>query len=148
MSLTVPATAPSSATPKLRGPDYFASGSLTVVAWDDPLNALRPGSIPTASADMLVFWSPVLGPLGALLIHRFAGMVGEGPTTWALDELTRTFGIGRRVSRLTLTLQRLECMDLLRRDRGLLGVRTSLPPLSRRQLAKLPAYLIAAYQAR
>ena len=118
---------------------------ITVVAWPDPVVDEVAGAIPTASVDALIWWTPTVGPTGILMAHRFATYAADGPSTWPMVDVAQTFGLGHALSRVTHTLDRLERFGLISRHGGTVAVRLMLPPLSERQLVRLPAYLADAY---
>lgn len=49
-----------------------AAPCLVVVAWHDPVVESAPDAIPTASDEALVWWTPLVGPTGMVMAHRFA----------------------------------------------------------------------------
>src|SRR4051812_22798076 len=86
---------------------------LTVVAWRDPIVERRAGAIATCSDDALVWWTPSLGPTAVLMAHRLAAYASNGTTTFTVEDLAATFGMGGGVSRLARTLVRLERFDVI-----------------------------------
>ena len=118
--------------------------SFVGVAWHDPLIDSVPDAIPTASDEALVWWTPIVGPTGMVMAHRFATYAATGPSSWTVEEVCATFGIGRARSRLAHTLDRLERFGIIARRGSVIAVRLSLAPLTPRQRAALPAYLADA----
>lgn len=116
-----------------------------VTAWRDPVVEANPNSIPTTSDAAWVWWLPILGPLSLAIAHRFSHYAAIGPSTWVVDDIARTFGVGESVSRVRQPLDRLESFGIIRRTERTLAVRLWLPPLSDRQVKRLPAYLAAVY---
>jgi hypothetical protein len=116
---------------------------ITVVAWHDPLVETSHGAIPTASDDMLVWWSNSLGPASVLIARHLALYAAEGATLWSLDDLGGTFGLARSV--VTHTLERLARFGVINRHGSTVAVRLMLPPLTARQCERLPRYLADAY---
>ena len=66
------------------------------------------------------------------------------PTTWTIEEVCATFGMGHANSRLDHTLTRLERFGIITRRGPVIAVRLMLAPLTRRQREALPAYLCDA----
>ena len=98
------------------------------------------------------FWLPVIGP-SALWAHRrlTAGFL-SGEHNYHLDIATlgREIGLGAgtgRNSPIVRTLTRLVDFHLAEIADCRLGVHTTLPPLTRRQAARLPAHLAERYRA-
>jgi hypothetical protein len=118
---------------------------LTIVAWHDDTVDNMPGSIPTACDDALIWWTPIAGTIALAMAHRFSAYAATGPTSWTVEDIARTFGIGQSVSRVVHTLDRLERFGIIRRDRRTIAVRLWLPKLNARQLAQLPDYLAFVY---
>jgi len=121
-----------------------AAPCLVVVAWHDPVVESAPDAIPTASDEALVWWTPLVGPTGMVMAHRFATYATTGPTTWTAEEVCATFGMGHANSRLDHTLTRLERFGIITRRGAVIAVRLMLAPLTRRQREALPAYLCDA----
>jgi hypothetical protein len=116
--------------------------TFTVIEWRDPVVENAPGAIPTWSDDALIWWTPLVGPTGMLIAHRFAAYASQGPTSWTVAELSATFGMGRTSrTRVEHALDRLVRFGIINRHGSCLAVRTMLAPLNRRQRAALPDYL-------
>ncbi len=123
-----------------------AATKITVVAWLDPVLDAVPGAHLTASDDALVWYTPLLGPSAMLMAHRFAGYAAEGPSTWTIADVARTFGLGAAVGRVAHIFDRLERFGVItHQDANIVAVRLLLPPLRARQRLLLPAYLADAY---
>ena len=131
-------TNPASSRPREEWPSDIA-----VVAWPDPVVDHAVGAIPTASDEALLWWASTLGPSALLIARHLAIYAAEGPSTWPLDELGRTFGIS--VGVVQHTLDRLVRFGVANRRGHEVAVRLMLPPLTRRQFERLPRYLAAAY---
>ena len=125
-----------------------ASDTLTVVAWHDPTVEQAPGAMATDSDDALVWYTPSIGTIGMAMAHRFARHATTGPSTWTVEDIARTFGIGPSVARVARSLDRLERFGIARCTDRTLAVRLWLAPLTYRQRCQLPGYLAAAYDAR
>jgi hypothetical protein len=121
---------------------------LTVVAWRDPVIDSTPGAMRTDSDDALVWYTPSVGTIGMAMAHRFARHATTGPSTWTIEDIARTFGIGPSPARVGRSLDRLERFGLIRRTGPVVAVRLWLAPLTDRQRCHLPAYLAAVYDAR
>ena len=92
------------------------------------------------------FWmTPIVGTIGMVCANRWASYAASGPTSWSVEDIARTFGIGQSVSRVVHTLDRLERYGLIRRESRMIGVRLWLPKLNAHQLAQLPDYLAYVY---
>ena len=113
--------------------------AITVIAWPDPVIDNAAGSIPTASDDALIWWTPTIGPTAALMAHRFATYAVDGPSVWPLVDLAQTFGLGQALGRVTHTLDRLDRFGIVARHGDTVAVRLTLAPLSARQRVRLPA---------
>jgi len=119
--------------------------TLSVVAWRDPVVESLPGSISTASDHALVWWTPIVGPTGILMAHRFATYAADGPSEWTVADVTATFGMGNSRGRLVHTLTRLERFGIVSCRGSEVAVRLMLAPLTRRQQMSLPGYLADAF---
>jgi hypothetical protein len=94
------------------------------------------------------WYTPLVGTIGIVMAHRFSSCAADGPSTWTVTDVARTFGLHPTPSRVLHVLDRLDRFGIARRSHTLIAVRLTLVPLTRRQLAQLPAYLRAAYEAR
>lgn len=135
-----PATGTDPAPPRLSLADH-----ITVVAWRDPVVESTPGAVPTASDDALVWYVPSVGTIGMVMAHRWATYAADGPSTWSLEDVAGTFGIGRSVTRVVHSLDRLARFGIIRRHDRTVAVRLWLGPLTQRQRCQLPGYLAATY---
>jgi hypothetical protein len=114
-------------------------------AWHDPITETLPGAIQTASVDMLTWIVPSVGPICSLMAMRWASYAQAGPSTWDVEDIAKTFGIGESVGRVTQSITRLERFGIIKRTDRTLAVRLWLPPLSPGARAKLPRYLAESY---
>lgn len=119
--------------------------AVTVIAWPDPVIDDAAGSIPTASDDALIWWTPTIGPTAMLMAHRFATYAADGPSVWPLVDLAQTFSLGQSLGRVTHTLDRLARFGIVARHGDTVAVRLMLAPLTARQRVRLPGYLADAY---
>lgn len=127
-----------------RRPEVVDCDQLWIEAWPDPLvEAL--GHTP-GSAYSRRWWLPIIGPSTLLAAERLTQELAEHPDGFRLDVdlLGRSLGVGGRGGRhstIVRTLTRLTQFGLARYHPGptaLLRVRTVWPPLTRRQLERVP----------
>ena len=119
-----------------------AADLMHIERWNDPLVVAR---LDADTDEALMFLTPVLGPTSTLVLHRLARALNSGPLCWTLADLAATFGVS--ISQIDRTIDRLERFGYARRDGFTLAVRTTVPPLTRRHVGRLPDYLAAAYAA-
>lgn len=98
------------------------------------------------------YWLGVLGPTATWLLRRLATGLEESPDGFVLDvdSMARGLGIAPSAGRngpFARTLARLAQFGLARVDGDGLAVRRKLPPLSRRQLERLPLELQASHDS-
>jgi hypothetical protein len=114
-------------------------------AWRDPLVDAY-GHDPR-SLYVETFWLPVLGPSTTLLLRRLAACLEASPTGTAINvaATSRALGLGERTGRngpLMRTVARMVDFEMARLSGpSSIAVRTSLPPLPRRHVARLPEAL-------
>jgi hypothetical protein len=118
--------------------------TLTIRPWPDPVID-QVGHDPR-SAYVERFWLGILGPSTTWLLRRMAAGLEAEPGGFDLDlgETARSLGLGGegRHSPFVRALTRCCQFELaLPSDDGVLAVRRKLPPLSRRQLQRLPEAL-------
>lgn len=123
--------------------------SLTIVPWPDPVID-QLGHDPR-SAYVERFWLGVLGPSTTWLLRRFAAGLEHEPAGFSLPLLdtAKALGLGGdgRNSPFVRALGRCCQFDLAAsQGNDVLAVRRKLPPLSRRQLVRLPEALQADHQ--
>jgi hypothetical protein len=121
---------------------------ISIVAWHDPIIERRPHTFRADTDHALLYWTPVIGPTGVLIMHRLARYASaRTDITFTIDELASSFGVAP--SRIIVNLRRLEeKFGLIVWHDNTIGVRLVLPPLSRSHLRKLPSYLAEDYLAR
>jgi hypothetical protein len=117
---------------------------ITFVPWVDPL--VDPYRIDPTGHYSRLAWLPLLGPTSWVLIGTIAQHLDIEPeVTWQLQDLARDHGLGRpgRPSFvLRRSLQRLERFGLLRFEGAPVArVRTNMPPLTPRQIARSPRHV-------
>lgn len=124
--------------------------SLSVVPWPDPYLE-REGHDPR-SPYAERFWLPTLGPSTYLLHRHLVGGLDRRPQGWTLEplEVSMALGLGAATSRSApfgkalIRLVRFRQAEV--RPDGGLAVRLHVPPLSRRQVERLPPGLQAEHQ--
>ena len=125
------------------------AASMSLVAWPDPFLD-RDGHDPR-SPYAERFWLPTLGPSTYLLHRHLMGGFDRTPGGWTLDplEVSLALGLGPTTSRnapfgkALIRLVRFRQAEV--RPDGALGVRLHLPPLSLRQVERLPPGLRAEH---
>jgi hypothetical protein len=123
----------------------LAATSITVEPWADPV-VDELGHDPR-SAYVERFWLATLGPSTVWLLRRLADGFDDQPTGFLLDlqETARSIGVGLRGGRGSPFLRSLDrsCRFGAARFVGddVLAVRRKLPPLTQRQVGRLPAAL-------
>jgi hypothetical protein len=124
---------------------------LRIVPWPDEILD-RFGHDPRSSY-VEQYWLAVLGPSTTWLLRRLAAGLDACPDGFdlSLEDTARSLGLGSRGGRhspLLRSLDRTIQFEAARSDRpGVLAVRRRLPPLSRRQVARLPPALQAAHES-
>ena len=123
--------------------------SLHIRPWPDPVID-RVGHDPR-SAYVERFWLGVLGPSTTLLLRRLATHLEAAPAGFDLPlaDTARSLGLGGegRSSPFVRALSRCCQFQLaMPEDEAVLAVRRKLPPLNRRQLARLPEPVQAEHQ--
>jgi hypothetical protein len=127
-----------------------AHDPLLVTRWHDGV-VDRTGFDPRSDY-VEAYWLVVLGPSCVLAARRFADWLDANPDgfTIELDAFGRTLGVGAssaRHAQLTRTLSRLVDFGIAAVERDAYTVRTAFPPLARRQLKRLPNYLLVHHLA-
>jgi hypothetical protein len=120
---------------------------LVIVAWRDDLVENHADSIAVCSDDMLLWWTPILGPSATLMAHQLALLLRTGAShTFTESDLAQTFGLSS--SRLHATLERLHRFGVARSHGCTISLRLAMAPMSVRYQQRLPRYLELAYQSR
>lgn len=115
---------------------------IEVHAWWDPELAIKGHELRSAYVER--FWLGVLGPSVVFLLRRMARGLEEHPTGFRIDvaDTARAIGLGggtNRQSPIMRTIDRACMFGAMRRPApDQLEVRTHLPRLTKRQLARLP----------
>lgn len=97
-----------------------------------------------------LFWLGTLGPTATWLLRRLAIVVATQPdgADMPLTDVARGLGLGPETSTRSIlgkSLGRLEIFGLARAERDHLAIRTVVPPLPYKQLARLPDHLREAH---
>ena len=103
------------------------------------------------TSDYAWFWLPIVGPTSLILHRRLTTGFVTHPTGYRLDLATlgQEIGLGAGVGRnapITRSVARLVHFQLADIVDDKLGVSTSLPPLTARQAARLPAHLATRHR--
>ncbi len=123
---------------------------LAVIPWSDPM--LERFGLDPCGQYVERFWVSVLGPTSTLLLRRLAQALEEQPegfmldtTAWAIE-----LGVGTKGGKhgpFWRSLERCCRFGIVTRNGSTVAVRTRLPQLSMRQVARLPPHLKAAHDA-
>lgn len=124
-----------------RLPDPPTSGVLAVVPWPDPV--VDPVGHDPRSVYVERFWLAVLGPSSVWFLRLAASRFDDAPDGFELElaSTAQSLGLsyaGGRNSPFWRTVTRCVQFRVARDADGALGVRRRLPPLTQRQLARLP----------
>lgn len=127
----------------------LATDSLHIRPWPDAVID-RLGHDPR-SAYVERFWLGILGPSTTWLLRRVAAGLESEPAGFelCLSDTARSLGLGGqgRSSPFVRALSRCCQFQLAApEDEGVLAVRRKLPPLNRRQLARLPEHVQADHE--
>ncbi len=131
-------------------PPVFPESTLDVISWPDPvLDQL--GHDPR-SGYVERFWLPILGPSCLLLLRRLAAELELQPDGFTIDVAgwARELGVGMRGGRngpFWRAIDRSCRFGAAQRNGSRLAARRRLPPLSARQVERLPPPLVTAHQA-
>lgn len=123
--------------------------ALEVVSWPDP--RLAGSGFDPRSLYAERFWLGLLGPSTLWMLRRFVRGLDAHPSGFRvnLPDTGRSLGLGESVSRNSTTQRTIARLCqfgfALRIEPVRLAVRTELPQLNRRQLARLPESLQAAH---
>ncbi len=148
MSEAHPGPEPTPERTRRRREPAFPEDRLVVTSWPDPvLDQL--GHDPR-SGYVERFWLPVLGPSCLLLLRRLAADLERQPGGYTLDTAVwaRELGIGMKGGRngpFWRAVDRTSRFGAARRNGPRLAVRRRLPPLSSRQVSRLPVTLRSAH---
>jgi hypothetical protein len=128
--------------------DEIGIRTIEVVCWRDTV-VERVGF--DACGDYVeLFWLPIIGPTSTWLLRRLAVMAVLHPEGFPLDNATvaQSLGLGPNTSSqssLIRSLQRLSIFGLVRLTGNRVEIRTVVPPLTMKQLARLPEHLQSAH---
>ena len=129
--------------------DVDVNTHLQVRPWHDTV-VDRVGHDPR-SAYVETFWLGILGPTATWLLRHLASGLATSPEGFELDlaATAGALGIGWELGRsnpLNRALQRLAVFGMAQPHGTTLAVRRRVPPLARRQLARLPEHLQLLHQ--
>ncbi len=97
-----------------------------------------------------LFWLPIIGPTSTWLLRRLAILAVLHPGGFTVDgpDTAQSLGLGPDAgprSSFAKSLQRLSIFGLIRSDANHYAVRTVVPPLTMKHLARLPEHLQSAH---
>jgi hypothetical protein len=124
--------------------------TLAIVPWDDPVFAIR-GHDPRHEY-VERYWLPILGPSTTWLLRRFARGFDEVPGGFRINlaDTSRALGLGEGTGKHSMISRSLDraCQFGLAQRHGLdrVAVRRHMPPLSARQLKRLPLALQQSHE--
>jgi hypothetical protein len=122
------------------------STPLQVRAWSDDPPHQELTALATASDATLLYWTPILGPTSALLLHRLADLASTNDAAaLTVVDLARMLRVGPH--KVTAAIRRLERYDLITCADATVAVRLALPALTNRLLGQLPTLLADRYRA-
>src|SRR5579871_4989988 len=129
-------------------PRVFTDCLLPVRPWADPL--IDTLGFDPRSAYVEQFWLSILGPSTTWLLRRVASGFDTSPQGFDLPlcDTAREIGLGEKCGRhspFVRAIARACQFDIARPARGGIEVRRRLPPLTRRQVLRLPDGLRAAH---
>lgn len=124
---------------------------IPVVALELPVSC----GVEPPSSYVETYWLPMLGPSATWALRRIAAWLASAPPSglWLpVEPLARSLGLGSAAGRncpMRRTLARLVDfrMAVIDEDRDVLAVRTVIPPLTDRQVARLPEHLVPHHDA-
>lgn len=121
---------------------------LTLNIWKDPV--VERVGFDSCGDYVELFWLPIIGPTSTWLLRRLTAMAVLHPEGCALDAaaVAASIGLGFDAgpkSSLTRSLQRLSIFGLARISSRTISVRTVVPPLTMKNLSRLPEHLQSAH---
>jgi len=135
----------------LLGTTDAVAPTLTIHPWSDTV--IDAVGLDPRSDYVERYWLGIIGPSTTWLLRHLVDGLEQRPDGFELDmaETAGRIGIGfqgGRNSPFCRTINRLVQFELAREEgAGIIGVRRKVPPLSRRQLIRLPESLQTAHQA-
>src|SRR5690606_17111874 len=130
-------------------PESALPRQLRVEPWDDPV-VDHLGHDPR-SAYVEHFWLPILGPSTTLLLRRLAGVLDQQPEGTEVDlaVTAKALGLGTQGGKRSAFLRALDRSTQFGLAQQLgstrLAVRRRVPPLTQRQVVRLPKALQAQH---
>lgn len=125
--------------------------SIVVLPWHDPV--VEPIGFAAHSDYVELFWLPILGPTASWVLRRLAAGLDAYPDGYELDleETAAALGLslaqGLR-SQFSKALQRCVLFGLMQNLHAGVAVRRIVPPLTIRQVNRLPTHLQHAHAER
>ena len=138
----------SSISPEPQAGPAFPYDTIVVLPWNDPV--VDPLGFDPRSVYVEQFWLGILGPSSVWMLRRVAAGFDVWPDGFELDlvETATCLGLastGGRHSPFSRTLQRLISFGMAQPASFGLAVRRKLPPLTQRQLTRLPESVRVAH---
>lgn len=128
--------------------DLDLSSTVRIVPWRDPL--IERVGFDACGDYVPLFWLATLGPTATFLIRQLATIVVIYPDGFVLDTRSMALGLGLgvdcgRTSSFHRSIERLALFGLINQMDDHLRIRAVVPPLTLRQLARLPDHLQRAH---
>lgn len=133
-------------------PSDSENAFIDIIEWNDPLVAAS--GFPISDTYVELFWLPILGPTATWLIRRCAHGLTEQPQGYTVDmaDLAQRIGVAYSLGRHNPFARALHrcimfgaAQQIALHPRRTLAVRTTLPALPQRHLARLPEQLQIAH---
>ena len=120
-------------------------GELVLTRWADS----QPGAFAADSDDALLYLTPIIGACQTIALHHMARLVTTlpEPAIYILNvpSFAQALGLSTAIGRnakIVKVFSRLERFGFIRHS-GTVEVRTTIPPLARRHVERMPEYLRA-----
>ena len=125
-----------------------STGTLPIYPWNDPI--IDHAGYPVRGDYVEQFWLGILGPTATWLLRRLVAGFEYWPDGYELDLIETAQAIGTvykpgQDSAFTRSIDRLVMFGLAQRYADGIAVRTRVPPLTPRNLQRLPRYLRDAH---
>lgn len=110
----------------------------------------RPGTHDTNTLDAIIWWTPTLGPTATIAAAHLANhAINQPRTPLAIADLQTMLGVTEVAGRCWRAINRLERFGMLTwHSTNTITIRTQLPSLRPKQLARLPEVAVAVYSQR
>jgi hypothetical protein len=120
-------------------------GELVLTRWPDR----QPGAFDADSDDALLYLTPIIGACQTIALHHMAKLVTTLPEpavyTLNVPSFAQALGLSTAIgpnAKIIKVFGRLERFGFIRHS-GTVEVRTTIPPLARRHVERMPEYLRA-----